>query len=428
MKVYKCLLCEKCFNQKSHYDKHTENKKKPCNRELNDNQKITENYQKITENYQKLPEFNSILTEKSNFTLKDNNGSTLIDVNTLPDDDKEQLLELASSIDNSLICKFCDNVFSRKDYLQLHIKKYCKNKKHIDKLEEIKAKIRIDEQDDQYETLLEKFNTLMTVCNEYEKVIKENHLLKQSIPCANNIKNNVKNTDKSITTNNNAPINNGAINNGVVNTGTINSGNTINIVQFGKEDISKCNLIEMMNVFLKSTGGNIMPNMLKYLNFNPNYPENYNILISDLARENVQIHNGKKFVTKKFKTVKDEILNVLSGHINNMCSSYMSNPKIKKNTNILSKININNISVKLINNDDITPLLKNKKVKEIAYGSNDNISNNGDEDDDIDDDLDDEAQRKLVYFENKRQGLQEIAILKLKDELYNNRDLVLKNK
>ena len=51
-----------------------------------------------------------------------------------------------------------------------------------------------------------------------------------------------------------------------------------------------------------------MSNMLKYINLNEQYPENNNICMTDLSREIVKIHNGKKFVYKKFKNVKDEIL------------------------------------------------------------------------------------------------------------------------
>ena len=311
-------------------------------------------------------------------------------------------------IKNNLQCKFCDKIFTRKDNLQIHINKYCKNKKHFDNLDAIKTKINVNN-DNKYEKLIEDNIKLIKMLEAYENILKENNLLKNTIPSTINNINNTNNTDNT---------NNGSINNGVVNNGAINSGNIINIVQFGKEDISKCNLIEMMNIYLKSTGGNIFSNMLKYLNFNPNYPENFNILMSDLARENVKIHNGKKFVTKKFKTVKNDILNVLGGHISHMCDNYIEDPKIKKNDDILSKMKINDISVKLINDDDITPLLKDKKEAECEdYVDSDDES-------DIDD-LTTEQQRKLTHYENKRQGLQEITIIKLKDELYNNRDLVV---
>jgi len=289
-------------------------------------------------------------------------------------------------------CNYCDNLFNRSDNLKRHIEKFCKNKKHLDNVDVIKSKFdnTVIMSNDKYEIL-----------ENYKHFIKENNLIKNTIPSTINNNNNTNNT-----------------NNGLINNGSINSGNIINIVQFGKEDISKCDLIEMMNIYLKSTGGNIFANILKYLNFNPNYPENFNILMSDLARENVKIHNGKKFVTKKFKTVKNDILNVLSSHITSMCDNYIEDPKIKKNDDILSKMKINDISVKLINDDDITPLLKDKKDVEC----DDYI----DSDDELDiDDLTTEQERKLTHYENKRQGLQDITIIKLKDELYNNRDLIV---
>ena len=408
MTIYICPNCKKDFKQKINFINHTINKKIPCKviTDLINTKKLTENIVNLTENIVNLTENTVDLTENTINLTENTINLTEIKVDLI-----ENTVDLTENKENKLLCQYCNNLFSRKDYLQLHIKKYCKSKKHIEELDKIKSKINIDVHHEKYEELLEKFNTLMTVCNEYEKIIKGNNLLQQSIPCMTN-----NNTDNSVTNN--------AINNGIVNNANIHTGNTINIVQFGKEDISKCNLIEMMNIYLKSTGGNIFSNILKYLNFNPSYPENFNILMSDLARENVKIHNGKKFVTKKFRTVKNDILTVLNSHIANMCETYIDNPKTKKNDDILNKIKINDISVKLINDDDITPLLKNKK--EIIYDSDGNeLEPNSDDESDIDD-LNFEAQQKLTHYEKKRLGLQEITIQKLKDELYNNRELVFK--
>ena len=205
--------------------------------------------------------------------------------------------------------------------------------------------------------------------------------------------------------------------------------------------------------------------MLKYINFNPKHPENFNILMSDLARENVKIHNGKKFITKKFKNVKNDILNVLSCHINSMCDNYIENPNIKKNNDVISKLKINDISVKLINNDDISPLLKisnkfNKSTKstetkllESKNKSNEcdksnksdksnrsNKSNRSEKsngsifkknyksEENSDSELNSEEKINLEYYEKKREGLREIATEKIKDELYNNRDIIGKLK
>jgi hypothetical protein len=441
MTLHRCPHCLKDFSQKGHLESHLTKKKKPCveNKVIEmantnqENEQILDNSTEIiaisTEN---------IVVSTQNIDKDAQNSSSNHDFYTGPPAESNiEVVIKPPTMNNDVIyddkinhkiykCSYCDLICSRSDSLSRHIDKYCKNKKHFDNLEAMKTKINdninnannannTNNVNNKYEKLVEDNIKLMKMLGEYELILKENNLLKNSIPSIvnNNNTNNTNNTNNNTNTNN---TNNGSINNGNINTGSINSGNTINIVQFGKEDISKCDLVEMMNVYLKSTGGNIMSNMLKYLNFNPNYPQNFNILMTDLAREYVKIHNGKKFVTKKFKTVKNDILNVLSGHITLMCNNYITNPKIKKSKDILSKMNINNISVKLINDDDIIPLLKDK--------GNKGLENKLDEDSDIDD-LTPEQERKLTHYESKRQGLQEITEIRLKDELYNNKDLVL---
>jgi hypothetical protein len=360
MVLHICQLCNKKFTKKSSYDYHVKNKKNPC----------------INVNHQ-LKNKNNEENEKNNTDI--------------------------------IKCNFCDKIFCRKDYLNIHIRDFCKNKKHFDNLDIIKNKINntVIGINDDAKNIIEDNKKLILIIENYEKILKNNNLIKEIIPLSNTKINNT---------------NNGTINNGTINNTTIN-----NIVQFGKEDISKFNIIEMMNNFLKSTGSNIYPNMIKYINLNPNFPENNNICISDLAREIVKIYNGKKFVSKKFKNVKYEILNTINNHITNMCYSYMQNPKTKKSENILSVIKTNKISAKLINNDDITPLLTIKKEnKKKIIDINTNKDNNDNNDTSESEYLDDEGEKKLLYYENKRQGLQEMTLDKLKDELYNNRDLVEK--
>ena len=410
MVIHICSNCNKVFNKKSTYDYHIKNKKNPCVLDKvimehiieSNGINLTANNCKLTANNLKMPAKNCNkvfnIIESNNEAIKDN---------------------------KLLSCEFCDMTFTRKDNLTKHINQRCKNKKHIDNIDEIKSKLneKIYILSEKYEKLEENNlklhednKMLVDILEEYKHFIKENNLLKQSIPSVNN-----------------GSVINGNVNN-AVNNGTVNNNNTTinHIVQFGKEDISKCDLIEMMNIYLKSTGGNIFSNMLRYLNFNPNFPENFNISMSDLARENVKVHDGKKFITKKFKNVKADILNSLSNHITNMCDTYVENPKTKKNDDILGKIKINNISVKLINNDDITPLLTIKKekkqiinnVKQNNENNEENQSINSNESDESDEYLDLEGEKKLVHYENKRNGLQEITTQRLKEELYNNRNLV----
>lgn len=231
------------------------------------------------------------------------------------------------------------------------------------------------------------------------------------------------------TTNNNS---HNTTNNTINNTMT-NSNNTNNIVvQFGKEDLSKLDIIESMGIYLQSTGGNIIPNMLKYINFNPKHPENFNIYMTDLAREIVKIHDGKKFISKRFKSVKDQIINNVSLHITGICDKYVNDKKTKKTNDILKKININNISLKLINGEDIDDLIREKESidnKKLIIINNDNENNENNNDSDNSEESKTEIEltsyqkQQITYYEQKRQGLQDITSNKLRDELYNNRNL-----
>jgi hypothetical protein len=371
MVLYLCDKCKKVFNKKSNYLKHLTSKKYPC-----------------TGNTEKAEHIEDKLEEK---------------LENKPENKSENKPE-----NKKYKCSYCNLECVRLDSLQRHIKKFCKNKKHLDEIDVIKSKFtnNLTVTNNKHNQIVTDNLKLVEMLEEYKEFIKEGNLLKQAIPLVNVLSSNLSSNS-----------NNKAINNGNIN----NTNVQVTINGFGKEDLKKYNLVEMMSVYLKSTGGNIFSNMLKFINFNPSFPENFNILMSDLARENVKIYNGKKFVTKKFKNVKTDILNVLSSHICSMCDDYIDDPNTKKSEDILNKMKINDISVKLINNDDITPLLiKNK--------SNDNDSEQKTDvegENDTEGELDAEGEKKLIHYESKRQGLQEITIEKLKDELYNNRGLVL---
>jgi len=389
MNNYCCPDCNREFKKKCHLDDHLNKKKKPCIQHI----------------------VNSAPTK-----CKVAPKITIIeDMEEVIEDDEEVILNKNNKV-NEPTCTFCTKTFTRLSSLKRHLDGRCSEKNHNDELNKLKEMMMVIMQNDKI-----KNETLMKAMSEIEQIKKENEMLKGGVIGQSMINSNNTNTNNTNNTNN------GAINNGTVNNTTIN-----NIVQFGKEDISKLDLIEMMNIYLKSTGGNIFPNMLRYINLNPNFPQNFNILMGDFARENVKVHDGKKFVTKKFKNIKNDILNVLNNHITNMCDTFIENPKIKKTDNVLSKMKINNISVKLINNDDITPLLRQEMIKNVNIplqnmNGKDNKDNEGGEGSEEDIDyLDPEAEKKLAHYETKRQGLQDITEQKLKDELYNNRDMVEK--
>jgi len=134
-----------------------------------------------------------------------------------------------SIIKNKYICNFCDKSFTRIDNFKVHLEKRCKTRKEENKdkeeifiklLENHKEEIKfiIKEKDEQINKLASEIKILKTQKEGvYKKVIN----------------------DKST--------NNKSINNGIIN-------NTINIIQHGKEDLSKIDNNVFFNALLKYTG------------------------------------------------------------------------------------------------------------------------------------------------------------------------------
>ena len=221
---YICPKCNKVFNRKSSYDNHTLNKKNPCDKS------------------------NFIVPPK--ITKPPPNPANFIE-NLLKE--PEQLNK-----DNKCICTYCEKSFTRLDSLKKHLNSRCKSKENHDELEKLKEDMKF---------LMENYKNI-----ENENVNLKNKIIEiETIQKADN-KNNTKNINNTQINNDNRQINKGIIQNNF-------------IVQFGEEDIDKIDLKEAMKTFLTSTGGNIVSNMLKYINLNTKYPENNNLCISDNARE-----------------------------------------------------------------------------------------------------------------------------------------------
>ena len=128
--------------------------------------------------------------------------------------------------------------------MQRHIKEHCKTKKYCDELEKIKKK----------------FEDSM---NNNEHLLKEIEILKKQI------------NSQIINNTNTNTLNKNQINNGVIN--NLN----VQLVQFGSENIDELDIKEALDVYLRSTGGNIVSNILKYVNLNDKYPQNHNICITN---------------------------------------------------------------------------------------------------------------------------------------------------
>lgn len=156
MSKYVCNNCKKDFKQKSNYENHTKFRKKPC--------LPTEN--KIT----KLEK----LVKPVNEPNKTEN-SILNKLREILDSDKySHLKNLYSENNNTLKCEYCYNNFSRRDYLNLHKKKYCKTRKELE-MKDLKMNNLNNTTIDikQYKELLEENSKLVKILQECKEYIDE---------------------------------------------------------------------------------------------------------------------------------------------------------------------------------------------------------------------------------------------------------------
>ena len=382
MTFYTCTTCKKCFNRKSNYNYHIQNKKKPCLIKIIENPQILINNKKSILNNDiinsNIPDSNIPDSNITIYDIPNNNNITIYDIpnSNIPNSNKPISNKPINKItNNKYICLYCDKSYSRTDSLIRHIEYFCKNKKqHDDK------NILIKNMSDEIEALKQIIFT------------NKEHLESNT----NNITNNITNSNNKITNN-------------------IQNNNTnvqVNINGFGKEDLEKLNILDAIKVYLKSTGGNIIANMLKYINLNKNFPENHNICITDMSREIVKIHNGKKYIYKKFKNAKYDIVDKVVDNIHEIVNKYKDG-NYKKSDDINNKIDINKTSLKLICGEEIT--------------DTDSEDSDNDDKNDVSKKSKNSNKKKQInteHLNSKMEGLQKITFEKLKEELYNGKEII----
>ena len=397
MVLYNCPTCNKEFKKKCNYDYHIGNKKKPCNPTS------------II-----IPPKSSVIPPKSSeFSQKSDN---IIDI----------LMDKPLVTDNENKCVYCDKIFTRIDNLQRHLNGRCKSKGNYDDLEKLKEDMKVIIKN--YQKLENNYQNLE---NNYQNLENVNVNLKKEIDGIKTTQqgscDNTTVINKTINNNNNNQINKGVILNNTVN---------IQVVQFGSEDIDKLNLTDAMKSYLKSTGGNIASNMLKYINLNEQYPENNNICMTDLSREIVKIHNGKKFVYKKFKNVKGDILNKVVGNTRKLITKYKNDETLKISNDIKNKLKINDVSLKIIDGISAEDIVREEINEQKVLTEANNVKiNKINEKKDVNSDSDSEEEREFTFeerlriehLENKREGMQKITFENIKDGLYNAKELLEKN-
>ena len=162
MVIHTCPTCNKNFNKKSNYDRHIENKKKPC------------------------MQINNIIPPISSDNI---NKNIIIEEDTIDLILEKTIINDINNISKKNSCIYCEKIFTRTDNLQRHQNGSCKSKVNHDDLENLKKKMNM---------ILENYEDLRNENVNFKKEIidlkNENVNLKKEIA---DLKNNTVSSDKN---------------------------------------------------------------------------------------------------------------------------------------------------------------------------------------------------------------------------------------
>jgi len=174
--------------------------------------------------------------------------------------------------DGQCRCKFCGKMFTTSTSMYRHVNHTCKIKKSEDL-----------NRDRIYERLLE----LEEKSKDIDVLKKENNKLKKKVV---SLEKNVKSASKvtNNTTNNN-------VNNGIV--------THINLIGYGKEDLSKIDKKDILKAI--QCGYDSTIKLTETLHFNPKHPEYHNVYITNVKDKYAMMFDGKDWNL----AMKDELIN-----------------------------------------------------------------------------------------------------------------------
>lgn len=175
---------------------------------------------------------------------------------------------------NQFKCEFCGKTFTTSTSMYRHVNHTCKIKKTEDR-----------NRDQIYERLV----ALEKRSSEFEQ---ENKQLKKKMVTLE------KNTQEQSTVTNNTTLNTN-------NTNNINNGIVahINLIGYGKEDLSKIDKMDILRAIQSGYDSTIK--LTETLHFNPKYPEYHNIYITNVKDKYAMMYDGKDWNL----TMKEELIN-----------------------------------------------------------------------------------------------------------------------
>jgi hypothetical protein len=283
--------------------------------------------------------------------LNEPNNNTLI----------ENISNLDSNSNSNLICKYCSKLFCRNDVLTRHIKYYCKVKKHSDQeKKDIFEKLLLQES-----LLKEKDTQIHKLMSQNDVLINKINILEEKVDKISNVSNIIKpKTNKTV--NNISMLNNTtntANTNNTTNTTNTNNGVILQLVNYGKENLSTIDIKHFIKNIVKNnkaSGVKIPEEILKLIHFNPEYPELNNIYISDINREKCMIYDDgmwKLSPDDKIPEVIDKVVSFSYEKENELREKFSDNKPLMDRLNTINKY------IKL-NDNEYLQILKDEEPSE----------------------------------------------------------------
>ena len=285
--MIECERCKAVFSFQSRLNRHL-NRKFPCKENTQNSIKNTQNSIKNTQNSISDTQNSVKNTQNSTDVIKlckycnMNFGKHIKRHETVCKlgNDEVRLLEIELDIPykshDKLTCRFCNKIFTRSDTIAKHDKK-------------------CDDKQIYYETLKKKQK-------------------KEEKPVPQNITNII---------NNNTQIN-------------IVASNGEPLRKFGDENFDALNEKDFIKIMRIGNDGDVgvLAMIMNKIHFNPNYPENKNIKLTNLRSEQIAVYNGERFVMKPvdniiYKTIRsasnlmDEMYCTINEEKSNKCENDM---------------------------------------------------------------------------------------------------------
>ena len=264
MTIHKCLVCNKIFARKAHLRSHLYTRKKPCTPPQTGENGNNESF--VSNNGQFDDGDHSIVSNNDRSVGNDH-------VSVSNNDHFKKIIQ----------CNVCKKIFKFRSSLSYHKKHTCAI--HRKKLGEFKCG-----------KCLKGYKT---------NILRNRHVKRCNVTTLNISNINNSTTTQILTNSQNTNITDNSTNNHITNN-NINIQNTITLVSHSKENMDWITSAQWCSLFRKQEKG--VCGLFKLVNFNPNHPENHNILGIDFDSKFLNIFREHGWKGENSNMVSRKIL------------------------------------------------------------------------------------------------------------------------